>query len=110
MGPTIGVSKCCCPACKSLLALLRRGRSQQFIIRGSHNTITACTLPTWLPANIVDSMNDFLGGLLRNELIKIMGGSHILPRRAESTGSHRLSSGSASLAKNNNTVVDKGWM
>jgi hypothetical protein len=104
MGSTIGVSKCCCPTCGHLLALLQKGRPQ-FIVRGTHNTITACTLPTWLPEHIVDSMNDFVGGLLRQEFIRLMDRPQLLPRRAESTGSRKLSSNSACVANDNNLAV-----
>jgi len=58
------VSKHCCPTCRHLLSLLAKGNAP-FVIRGSHNTVTACTLPTWLPKQIMDSMNDTSGGQLR---------------------------------------------
>ncbi|KJA17468.1 hypothetical protein HYPSUDRAFT_57717 [Hypholoma sublateritium FD-334 SS-4] len=42
------------------------------IARDSHNSVTACTLPTWLPGNIVDSMNQHFGGLLRQKLVDMI--------------------------------------
>jgi hypothetical protein len=62
-----------------------------FLVRGSHNTVTACSLPTWLPADIVDAMNKYFGSLLRQELVKLMGSSELFRSRTQSTGSQRLS-------------------
>ena len=52
--------------------------------------MTACTLPPWLPADIVDSMNQFFGEELRKALVKLMNESP-LRRRSASTGSQRIS-------------------
>jgi hypothetical protein len=65
-----------------------------FIVRGSHNTVTPCTLPNWLPGHIVDSMNMHFGNRLRGELIDLMNRTGFLRRRTQSTGSGRLSSDS----------------
>jgi len=54
-------------------------------------------------------MNDFVGGHLRQEFIRIMDCSQLLPRRAESTDSRRLSSDSTRLANDNNAFIPKGW-
>ena len=62
-----------------------------FVVSGSHNTVTACTLPTWLPGDIVDSMNEFFGAQLRRELVEVMTRSELMRGRAQSTGSQRLS-------------------
>ena len=77
--------------CEHLLHLLTGDTSPRFILRGSHNTVTPCTLPTWLPERLVDLMNDFFGAQLRQELIDLMGRSELLRNRAHSTGSQRLS-------------------
>jgi hypothetical protein len=66
----------------------------QYIVIGSHSTISACTLPPWLPAQIVDSMNQVFGGMLRDELVKLMRPT-LVRSRATSTGSRRISSDSA---------------
>jgi hypothetical protein len=65
-----------------------------FVVRGSHSTVSACTLPTWLPARIVDSMNEHFGAQLRDELIGVMSRNEFSRDRAQSTGSGRLSSDS----------------
>lgn len=78
--------------CQHLIELL--GKGNPFIVRGSHGTVTACTLPTWLPASIVDSMNEYFGALLRREIVDLMGNTKLSRERAQSTGSDRLSSDS----------------
>jgi hypothetical protein len=77
---------------------MENGRGQPFTIRGCHNTVTACTLPAWLPGHIVDSMNKFFGGQLRQELVELIGRSELLQNRAQSAGSHGLSPDSAEQA------------
>jgi hypothetical protein len=59
-------------------------------VKGTHSTVSACTLPPWLPSpsNIVDRMNETFGGQLRDELIKLKNGKFKLTRgRSLSTGS-----------------------
>ena len=59
-----------------------------FIIKGSHTCISACTLPTWLPTDIVNSMNQEFGSVLREELITLMEQSQLEPlKRVDSNGS-----------------------
>ena len=87
-GPIIGISKQSCPVCLKLLSLLI---GLKFIVRGSHNTITPCSLPAWLPSHVVDSMNEFFGGQLRRELLELMDRTEVIRTRKDSTGSHRLS-------------------
>ncbi|KAF8964834.1 hypothetical protein BDZ97DRAFT_1757742 [Flammula alnicola] len=55
-----------------------KGKGQPFTVRGSHNTITACTLPTWISGHIVDSMNKSFGGQLRQELVDLIDRSELL--------------------------------
>jgi hypothetical protein len=78
--------------CQYLIEIL--GKGNPFVVRGSHGTVTACTLPTWLPASIVDLMNKHFGGLLRREIVDLMGNHNIWRERASSTGSERISSDS----------------
>ena len=59
-----------------------------FIIKDSHTCISACTLPTWLPADIVNSMNQEFGSVLREELVTLMERSRLeLLKRVDSNGS-----------------------
>ena len=57
--------------CYYLLGLLADDPSE-YIVIGSHSTVSACSLPPWLPAQIVDSMNHIFGCMLGDELIKLM--------------------------------------
>lgn len=86
----MGVSKCCCPTCGHLLRLLG-ANGGPFIVRGSHHTVTACTLPTWLPKETVDSMNQAFGSQLRRELVDLIHCPELLRNRSQSIGSERLS-------------------
>ena len=90
-GRVIGVSKRCCPTCRTLLYLLAKDEEQPFLVKGTHSTVTACTLPPWLPSDVVDRMNQIFGGQLREELIKIFK-SPLTRSRSLSTGSRRISS------------------
>ena len=87
----IGVSKRCCPICRSLLFLLANDEEQPFLVKGSHSMVTACTLPPWLPSDIVDKMNQIFGGQLNLELIKLCK-SPLMQNHSSSTGSWRISS------------------
>lgn len=84
--PIIGVSKRCCPVCYHLLSLIA-GQDKNFVVQGSHKTVSPCTLPVWLPENIVDSMNIDFGQQLRHELIKRMESAETWRKRTDSTGS-----------------------
>ena len=84
----MGVSNDCCPTCKHFLSLLT-DINQPFIVRGSHNTVTACSLPIWTPEHIVDLMNEAFGSQLRQELIDFMDRSeslNLLHNHAHCTG------------------------
>jgi hypothetical protein len=87
----IGVSKRCCPVCQHLLHLLGNGKEGQFVIKNSHQSVTACTLPLWLPADYVDSMNKHFGGQLRRELVELFCSKEGGRSRSQSTGSHTQS-------------------
>ncbi|KAF8905270.1 hypothetical protein CPB84DRAFT_1845067 [Gymnopilus junonius] len=71
-GRVIGVSKRCCPVCHKLIKHFVDVRGNEFETRDSHNTVTSCALPDWLPDNIIDLMNTFFGGWLRKEIIMHM--------------------------------------
>ena len=55
----IGISKRCCPVCISLLQRLGSdnysGTGPIHVI-GSHRTVTPCTLPPWLPDEVIDEI------------------------------------------------------
>jgi len=70
VGHIIGVSKWCCPVCQQILHIITTGKP--FIVRGSHTKISACTLPTWLPEDIVNTMNTIFGSQLRGELSELI--------------------------------------
>jgi hypothetical protein len=53
----IGVSKCCCPVCLVLLRCLGCDiPSEPIRILGSHRKVTGCTLPPWLPSEVIDKV------------------------------------------------------
>ena len=59
MDRAIGVSKCCCPVCLVLLCCLGHDiPSEQIQILGSHRKVTGCTLPPWLPSEVVDKVSE----------------------------------------------------
>jgi len=54
---TIGVSKRCCPVCLVLLYCLGHDiPSEQIQILESHRKVTGCTLPPWLPSEVIDKV------------------------------------------------------
>ena len=69
VGDIIGISKPSCPVCLEVLSTL----SNSFIFRGSHNTISKCTLPTWLPIDVIDSVAKTFGAQLREDLVRLVG-------------------------------------
>lgn len=85
----IGVSKRCCPACATFLKTLMKKREGEFVVRGNHGTVSGCTLPLWTPSDIVDSMNERFGQILRQDLVTLRNGP--LRNRCKSTGSETLS-------------------
>ena len=65
------MSKQCCPVCAYLLYLLKKHRKTKFIVSDEHTNITACTLPEWLPGEIVCMMVVEFSCRLREELISL---------------------------------------
>ena len=78
---------------------------EPFIIKGAHNTVYPCTLPTWLPANIVDQMNDYFGNLLKQELRDLQRRSEVRRSRLRSTGSRGASVDSFDIALGENALI-----
>lgn len=62
----------------------------QFVTRGSHSVITACTLPPWTPSAIVDAMVKHFSAMLRRDLITLKA-KGFKRSRSNSTGSDSLS-------------------
>lgn len=77
--------------CAHLLRLLRTHDGKKFITTGEHSTITACTLPEWLPADIIKEMVVEFGSRLRRELVELHQRTEVLQRRACSTDTRRIS-------------------
>ncbi|KDR65339.1 hypothetical protein GALMADRAFT_49554, partial [Galerina marginata CBS 339.88] len=72
-GPVIGSSKDCCAVCARLLSITSPlSSSQSFVTKGSHRTITPCTLPDWTPPHVVKQMIDYFGASLREEIGRLM--------------------------------------
>lgn len=91
----LGISKRSCLLCSAFLTTLLQDHDQKFFVRGSHGTITACSLPTWTPSHIVDIMNQNFGLVLRQDLLTLMqleeNASQRFRVRRKSTGSETLS-------------------
>lgn len=90
----IGVSKWCCPVCYRLLQILYDGQAEA-VVKGSHGTVYACSLPDWLPLPVIEEMIDKFQSDLVNILQKAVTMFDIKKwghKRNPSTGSHPLSS------------------
>ena len=64
---------------------------QPFIIKGFHSTVSACTLPSWLPSFIIDSMILHFATELRQEFIDLKNCHKLLRDRVDSTGLQEIS-------------------
>jgi hypothetical protein len=64
----IGVSKRCCPVCTQLLDILFPQQAERLHLVGSHRTIYPCSLPPWMPVDVVQKMVDIFGAMLREIL------------------------------------------
>ncbi|KAM6499275.1 hypothetical protein JOM56_004783 [Amanita muscaria] len=90
-GLVLGVSKRCCPVCAHVLAILKSKDERPFIFKGHHSTVTACTLPEWLPKEVINKVVSEFGGRLRRELVKLKQRTEIVRARTHSVDSRRLS-------------------
>ena len=96
----IGVSKRYCPVCFRFLGKLASwAKCQPFIVRGSHSTITACTLPPWTPSEIVDEMIQHYAALLRNDLIQLKRSTEASSNKPGYLRNHSASTGSTTLVR-----------
>lgn len=77
--------------CAHLLKLLSTHDGEKFVTTGEHSTVTPCTLPEWLPANIIKAMVVEFGSRLRKELVELHQRTDILRSRTCSTDTQRMS-------------------
>jgi hypothetical protein len=84
--------------CVYLLGLLKTHKGEHFRTTGGHSTITPCTLPEWLPANITNKMIEEFGVRLRRELVKLQNLGKVLRHhnRTSSNDTRRISIDSVS--------------
>ena len=73
-----------------------------FLTTASHSTITACTLPEWLPADIIKAMTVEFGRRLRGDLVRLQQRTEVLRRRTSSIDTRRISVDS--IARRNEVV------
>ena len=74
-----------------LLSTVReRQQLKPLVTRGAHNSISACSLPTSLPDDIIDAMNMMFGQQLRTQLVRFMA-SNVMRLRSQTATSGRLS-------------------
>jgi len=62
-----------------------------FFATEEHSTITPCTLPDWLPRDIIEKMVVEFGSRLRMELVKLQNNTEVLRCRTSSTDTRRIS-------------------
>lgn len=81
--------------CAHLLGFLKTYDGKSFRTTERHSRITACTLPEWLPADIIEKMVLEFGGILRGELVKLRNLTQVLRlgnhRRTSSNDTRRIS-------------------
>ena len=74
------MSKRCCPVCAFLLHLLNIHCGTKFVVSDEHSNISACSLPEWLPGNIVRLMVEEFSRRLREELNKLTANNNLRGR------------------------------
>ena len=95
-GFTIGLSKRSYPVCTAVISFLSCFESEssgKFGMRGSHSSVSGCTLPTFLPQSIRSEVELLFGTRLR-AVLETMYAQDTLPQRPTSTDSHKLPFGS----------------
>ena len=70
-----------------------------FLTTAGHSTITACTLPEWLPADIIKAMTVEFGRRLRGDLVRLQQRTEVLRRRTSSIDTRRISVDSSILSE-----------
>ena len=91
-GRVLGISKPSCPVCYAVLTT-PGWLSKPFIFRGFHSTISTCTLPIWLPNDVIVSVAKNFGTQLKADLVKLVRRreSDVLPSRPKTAQSDTLS-------------------
>ena len=77
--------------CVRVLDLLKTHDRKRFITTGGHSTITPCTLPESLPADIIKAIVVEFGKRLRGDLVKIQQHAEVLRQRTSSIDTRRIS-------------------
>jgi hypothetical protein len=93
--------------CAHLLDILETPDGKKFYTTGRHSTITGCTLPEWLPADIVNAMVVEFGRRLRRELVKLQQRTKVLRRRTSSSDTRRIS---VDTVKSGNEEIDDEFL
>ena len=65
--------------------------ANNFFFRGSHEFLSACTLPKWVPEPVATHVIAYYGSRLREALEDLMASSKVVCNRTKSTQSSRLS-------------------
>ena len=79
------VSKPCRPVCATILS------ANNFFFRGSHEFLSAYTLPKWVPELAATHAITYYGSCLREALENLMASSKVVRNQTKSTLSSRLS-------------------
>ena len=78
--------------CAFLLTLLKTHDKKKFITTGEHSRITPCTLPEWLPIEVIKNTIDEFVVRLRKELVELYECEVLKSRgRSGSTDTRNLS-------------------
>lgn len=77
--------------CARLLRLLKTHDGKKFVTTQEHSKISPCTLPEWLPANIIKKMTVEFGIILRKELVKPQQHTELMRHRTPSNETRRIS-------------------
>lgn len=67
--------------------LKSREDGKEFVVKGCHCTVTACSLAEWLHDDVVNYMNGHFGRLLRKELVHFLSRPELQLNRVDSSGS-----------------------
>ena len=64
------MSKLCCPVCWELMKILKKDSADDslFDVRGRHPTLCSVQLPYWLPAIVMEQMNERFRSLTIKQL------------------------------------------
>ena len=65
--------------------------ASNFFFRGSHEFLSACTLPKWVPESVATPAIVYYGSRLREALEDLIASSKVVRNRTKSTQSSRLS-------------------